>query len=268
MKIYTPKAVMAVAFLLSSSLSCVEAKLDESLKGCYKGSGSLKDMGPTKYQSTGACRDLCTQSQNAVFALHDTDRCSCGDKYPPESLKAASTDKTCVLVNCPGFDKDKCGGKNSFAVYLTGLVDDPATEGGADDGDATKTSSTPQPTSSEGGGHTIIITPSSKPAPSGPNKAGIAAGVVVGVVAIGAIIGGVIFFLKYRKRQKVVDEYRRNQTINNFVAGGKPSYSQSSADSRLDPSMTSQRRQSNGSIADDQDFSRRVLKVTNPDGNY
>ncbi|EGE01793.1 hypothetical protein TEQG_00838 [Trichophyton equinum CBS 127.97] len=267
MKLYTPKAVMAVAFLLSSSLSCVEAKLDESLKGCYKGSGSLKDMGPTKYQSTGACRELCTKSQSAVFALHDTDRCSCGDKYPPEDLKAAATDKTCVLVKCPGFDKDKCGGKNSFAVYLTGLVDDPATEGGADDGDATKTSAPPQATITEGG-HTIIITPSSKPAPSGPNKAGIAAGVVVGVVAIGAIIGGVIFFLKYRKRQKVVDEYRRNQTINNFVAGGKPSYSQSSADSRLDPSMTSQRRQSNGSIADDQDFSRRVLKVTNPDGNY
>ncbi|KAM5431482.1 Protein SLG1 [Microsporum ferrugineum] len=235
---------MAVAFLLSASISCVEANLDESLKGCYKGPGSLKDMGPTKYQSTGACRELCKKTQNAVFALHDTDSCSCGDKYPPEILKAASTDKTCILVSCPGFGDDRCGGKKSYAVYLTGLVDDPATEGGADD----------------------VVT--SKPSGSGPNRAGIAAGVVVGVVAIGAIIGGIFFFLKYRKRQRVVDEYRRNATINNFVGGGKPSYSQGSADSRLDPSMTSQRRQSNGSIADDQDFSRRVLKVTNPDGHY
>ncbi|KAM5475855.1 Protein SLG1 [Microsporum audouinii] len=256
---------MAVAFLLSASISCVEANLDESLKGCYKGPGSLKDMGPTKYQSTGACRELCKKTQNAVFALHDVDSCSCGDKYPPEVLKAASTDKTCILVSCPGFGDDRCGGKKSYAVYLTGLVDDPATEGGADDGDATKTSSPPQATITEGG-HTVVVT--SKPSGSGPNKAGIAAGVVVGVVAIGAIIGGIFFFLKYRKRQRVVDEYRRNATINNFVGGGKPSYSQGSADSRLDPSMTSQRRQSNGSIADDQDFSRRVLKVTNPDGHY
>ncbi|EFQ97445.1 hypothetical protein MGYG_00486 [Nannizzia gypsea CBS 118893] len=263
MKIYTSKAVTAVAFLLSAIPSCLAE--DPKIKGCYKDSGSLKDMGPTKYQSVGACRDLCVKSQSAVFALHDTNRCSCGDKYPPVDLKAAPSDKTCVLVKCPGFDQDQCGGKNSYAIYLTGLVDDPATEGSADDGDATKTSQPPQATITEGG-HTVIVTPT--PKPSGPNKAGIAAGVVVGVVAIGAIIGGAIFYLKYRKRQKVVDEYRRNATINNFVAGGKPSYSQSSADSRLDPSMTSQRRQSNGSIADDQDFSRRVLKVTNPDGNY
>lgn len=108
MKLYTPKAAVAVALLLNTSLSCVEAKLDESLKGCYKGPGSLKDMGPTKYQSTGACRELCKKSQSAVFALHDTNRCSCGDKYPPEDLKASPSDKTCILVGCPGFDKDEC----------------------------------------------------------------------------------------------------------------------------------------------------------------
>ncbi|KAF3490493.1 uncharacterized protein GIQ15_00010 [Arthroderma uncinatum] len=254
MKLYMSKAAMAMAVLLSATFSCVQvAALDESLQGCYKDPGMLKDAGSTKYQSTGYCRDLCKKSQSAVFALHDTDRCSCGDKYPPADKKAASTDKT-------------CGGKNSYAVYLTGLVDDPATEGSADDGDATSTHS-PQATITQG--QTIIVTPTGgKPGSSGPNKAGIAAGVVVGVVALGAIIGGIFFFLKYKKRQQVVDEYRRNATINNFVAGGKPSYSQTSADSRLDPSMTSQRRQSNGSIADDQDFSRRVLKVTNPDGHY
>lgn len=113
-------------------------------------------------------------------------------------------------------------------------------------------------------GQTIVVTAGSDEAKkeNGPNKAGIAAGVVVGVVALGAIIGGVFFYMKYKKRKEVVEEYRRNATINNFVAGGKP-YSASS-DSRLEPSLMSQRRQSNGSIADDQDFSRRILKVCFP----
>jgi cell wall integrity and stress response component len=83
------------------------------------------------------------------------------------------------------------------------------------------------------------------------------------VIAIAGLAGGAFFFLKYRKRKEVVEEYRRNATISSFVAGGKP-YSESSSDSRLDPNLMSQRRRSNGSIADDQDFSRRILKVRWP----
>jgi len=39
-----------------------------------------------------------------------------------------------------------------------------------------------------------------------------------------------------------------------------------SPDQRLDPVLLQQRRLSDGSIADNQDYSRRILKVTNPDG--
>jgi cell wall integrity and stress response component len=95
---------------------------------------------------------------------------------------------------------------------------------------------------------------------NGPNKAGIAAGVVVGVVAIAAIIGGVWFFLRRRRQQQAEDDYRRNAAnVNSFVNGGKTSAS-SMNDSRLDPSFVD-RRQSNGSIADNEDYSRRILKV-------
>src|SRR5436190_15646389 len=154
------------------------------------------------------------------------------------------------------------GGKKAFSVFLTGLVEDGdvSTYTGTITGTDSATPSGPSPSVITQAGQTVVVTAGSD-SKSGPNKAGIAAGVVVGVVAIGAIIGGVIFFLKYKKRKSVVDEYRRNAAISSFVAGGKAQPSGSMSDSRLDPSIMSHRRQSNGSIADDQDFSRRILKV-------
>jgi cell wall integrity and stress response component len=98
----------------------------------------------------------------------------------------------------------------------------------------------------------------------GPSKAGIAAGVVVGIVAISAIAGGVFLFIRFKRRREVEEEYRRNAAVSNFIAGGKPPTSSGGAssftDTRLDPVMA-QRRMSDGSIADNQDYSRRILKV-------
>ena len=94
---------------------------------------------------------------------------------------------------------------------------------------------------------------------SGGSKAGIAAGAVVGIIAIAAIIGGAWFYLRARKRRAVEEEYRRNATINSFIQ--KPGSTSSISDSRLEPSVMMQRRMSDGSIADNQDYSRRILKV-------
>jgi cell wall integrity and stress response component len=95
------------------------------------------------------------------------------------------------------------------------------------------------------------------------NTAGIAAGVVVGVVALSVIIGAAFFFLRRKRARKLEGEYRRNAEISAF-AQKKPNTP--SSDSRWDGDYMAQRRQSNGSIDDDQDFSRRILTVTNPDG--
>ncbi len=93
-----------------------------------------------------------------------------------------------------------------------------------------------------------------------PNTAGIAAGVVVGVVGLAAIVGGVWFFLRRRRQRQAEEDYRRNAAgVNDFINGGKTSAS-SMNDSRIDPSFMD-RRQSNGSIADNEDYSRRILKV-------
>jgi cell wall integrity and stress response component len=106
-------------------------------------------------------------------------------------------------------------------------------------------------------------TPTAKPkkTSSEPNKAAIAAGVVVGVVGLAAIIAGVVFFLKQKRRREIEEEYRRQAAVNSFVGAGKLHTSNSSMnDSRLDPEVML-RRQSDGSIADNEDYSRRILKV-------
>ncbi|KAL9020711.1 MAG: hypothetical protein Q9185_002027 [Variospora sp. 1 TL-2023] len=105
--------------------------------------------------------------------------------------------------------------------------------------------------------------PAETQAPSkGLNTGGIVAGVVVGIVAILAIAGGLFFFLRNRKRRAVEEEYQRNNVNNPFEIESKPPpSSHSMSDSRLEPSVMMQRRQSDGSIADNQDYSRRILKV-------
>ena len=117
------------------------------------------------------------------------------------------------------------------------------------------------------GGHTQIqttVTTATAEAKgkSGPNTAGIAAGVVVGVVALGAIAGGIFFFLRQRKRKAEEEEYQKSGAMGSY-SNLKPSTSSagSMSDSRLEPSVMMQRRQSDGSIADNQDYSRRILKV-------
>jgi hypothetical protein len=68
--------------------------------------------------------------------------------------------------------------------------------------------------------------------------------------------------LRRRRQKQAEEDYRRNAAnIDNFVSGGKLHTSASSMnDSRIDPSFMD-RRQSNGSIADNEDYSRRILKV-------
>jgi len=153
-----------------------------------------------------------------------------------------------------------CGGDNMWTVYNTGFSRNQVqnlpfaslSSGGA------KTTSAPTAPP------TIVITASSDANKSngGSNKVGIAVGVVVGVVAIVGIIGGVLFWLRYKRRRDAEEEYKRQAAVNAFVNGSKGHNSASSiSDSRLDPELLHARRESTGTIADNQDYSRRILKV-------
>ena len=152
------------------------------------------------------------------------------------------------------------GGNNAYAVYTTS--DDVKTDGASSTTDGSSSTTGTVETS---GGHTVVVTAASETdgtsdskKDSGPNTAAIAAGVVVGVVGFCALVGAGFFLWRFRKRKSIEDEYRRNADINNFA---KPKSAGSMSNSRFDGDFMAQRRQSNGSIDDDQDFSRRILQV-------
>ena len=96
---------------------------------------------------------------------------------------------------------------------------------------------------------------------TGPNKAVIAAGVVVGIVVVAALVGAVFFIMRHKKNKALEQERRRHEAMTALATGEKPPSTYSLADSRLEPSVMFQRRQSDGSIMDNQDYSRRILKV-------
>ena len=97
---------------------------------------------------------------------------------------------------------------------------------------------------------------------AGVSTAAIAAGSVAGVLGISSLVGGVFLFLRHRKRREAEEAYKNAVSVNSFIEDGKrPPYSSGSgSDSRLDP-VAAQRRMSDGSIADNEDYSRRILQV-------
>ena len=159
------------------------------------------------------------------------------------------------------------GSDDNFSVYLTALkpLEDIEIASAGGNSGSSSTDSGGSSTVTDGG-QTVVVTSPGEANPvesedDGPNTGAIAAGVVVGVAALAAIIGGGWFFMRRRNRKAMENEHHRTATIDHFVAGGKPNSSSSMSDSRLDPSMMAHRRQSDGSIADNQDFSRRILQV-------
>ena len=99
---------------------------------------------------------------------------------------------------------------------------------------------------------------------SGTNVAAIAAGVVIGFLGLAAIAAGVFFFMRHKRRREIEEEHRRNAAVSSFIGSQKPpttSAGSSFTDTRLDPVVMAGRRISDGSIADNQDYSRRILKV-------
>ncbi|CAI6338862.1 unnamed protein product [Periconia digitata] len=230
--------------------------------GCFNSSAPLDDHGPGTFQTDGNCQQICLGFKKLVLGLSDGDRCWCGDMYPAEDSKVPDTE---CDVGCRGSPKEvMCGGKRKWNIYNMNtrptepdyFVDDTPSSSSA------SSSAVAQKTSSAASTAAVTQTQSSAPPPENkPNTAGIAAGVVVGVVALAGIIGGVFFYLRHKKRRDVENEYRNRASVNNFVSGGKMHTSNSSmTDSRLDPEFMA-RRQSNGSIADNEDYSRRILKV-------
>lgn len=91
--------------------------------------------------------------------------------------------------------------------------------------------------------------------------AGIVAGVVVGVVVIASALGGGFLYMRRKRNKEIEEEHRRNAAVNAFIGKPPGSSGGSLSDSRMDPVMA-HRRMSDGSIADNQDYSRKILRVS------
>jgi cell wall integrity and stress response component len=108
------------------------------------------------------------------------------------------------------------------------------------------------------------VTQSAAPKKGG-GTVGIVVGVIVGLIVFGALAGAAFIFLRNRKH-KEAEEYKRHNDVDAFVGGGSKSSNDrpqmwASQDPRLDTDAAG-RRASNGSIADNQDYSRRILAVS------
>jgi cell wall integrity and stress response component len=252
MKFFSTFTALAVPALLW--LPLVSALPSMTAVGCFSDSGDLVDQGSYTFQTIGYCQQLCVNMTMPVMALTKGSNCLCGHTAPTTGQVANGTCNT----KCQGYGQQTCGGASSFWVVLTGEQ--------ADASSAPESSSSPSHTTSAApsvitvGGQTVLVTASptgsSSGGSSGPNKGAIAAGIIIGLLALAGIIGGVFFFLRRRKQAQAMEEQKTAQ-----IAGYYKS-PLSTPDSRLDPNIF--KRQSDGSIADNQDYSRRVLRVANP----
>lgn len=246
-------------------------------QGCFSADGNFTAVTEKLDLSSGSCYDACKAKKKNVMALHGG-QCMCGSYYPPK--KSLVSDKKCNYP-CPFYPQEACGSLGDpgyYSVFNTGLevsVENlPEPKEDDDDNNKSKSSSVPSSTSAEStAGATAPAATETQgddedqgdEKKSGPNTAGIAAGVVVGVAVIAGGIGGFFFWMRRRRNAEIEEDHRRNAAVNAFISGSKPPSSHGSismTDSRLDP-VLAHRRMSDGSIADNEDYSRRILRVTN-----
>jgi cell wall integrity and stress response component len=247
-------------------------------QGCFSADGNFTLVTEKINLASGSCGEVCTAKKKNVMALHGG-QCLCGSYYPPK--KSLVSDKKCNYP-CPYYDKEACGGLGDpgyWSVFNTGIdlsVENlPEPKEDDDDDKKSKSSSVASTTAAEStAGPTAPAATETQgegedqpeeEKKSGPNTAGIAAGVVVGVAVIAGGIGGFFFWMRRRRNAEIEEDHRRNAAVNAFISGSKPPSSHGSismTDSRLDP-VLAHRRMSDGSIADNEDYSRRILRVTN-----
>ena len=242
-------------------------------QGCFKSAGGNLTLHPVTAMSSGKCNDECTAKNFWVTALHLAN-CYCGWEYPPQDDLVENSD---CAYPCPDYPLEACGGLGDpgyWSVFNTGkqinvqYYEPPKTTSSTVP--ASKTSA-PSASSAAPAPETTSTSSSSGGGGGGDSKQGsstnvaaIAGGVVSGIVVVAAVIGFLFFYMRRKRNAELEEEHRRNAAVNAFISGSKPPTSSSGSismtDSRLDPVMA-HRRLSDGSIADNEDYSRRILRV-------
>lgn len=283
---WTLLSLLTLSAMAQIAQPAPEAKLEKRAsavyQGCYSSAANMESVGTYTYQSSGYCSEQCSNQNSGAMATTNGNDCWCGSEIPADSDKVE--DSKCDTP-CTGYGQDSCGGDGFFSVYLTDGTTVPKEGGGSSSSSkgGSSTEATPSLVTNISPGKTVVVTvaPSSDGTTSsssssgggggGSNTAGIAAGVVVGVVGLAAAVGGLLYWIRQKKRKEAEEEYRQRTAVSDFMRGAnerKPpstGYSHMS-DTRLDPEAGA-RKNSCGSLADNQDYSRRILRVANPDSS-
>lgn len=106
---------------------------------------------------------------------------------------------------------------------------------------------------------TIIATPTQTESSSGGGgvSGGAAAGIAIGILALIGIGAGAFFFIRRRRREDYQKQYEGSHFGSSPGSLSRPF----APDQRLEPGMV-QKRESVGSLADEQDYSRKILRVS------
>ncbi|QIX00369.1 hypothetical protein AMS68_005886 [Peltaster fructicola] len=256
----TTRRSTAKSVLLLTLAASVNAS-SPTLKGCYSSSTGLSYADTYTYQSSGHCVPLCTSKGAAVVGLTNGSDCWCGDELPPVTSQA---DNSKCSTTCSGYNTEQCGASGYFTVWLTGTNND-VTNAAAVGGDSSSTSSssssssssststpttttTPTVITSISPGNTVVVTVSasatnttSASSGSGTSVAGVAAGVVIGVLAVAAIVGGILFWLRRRRRQRAEEDYKHSAQVSDFMRGGSERNRQQLATARCRIHVSTQR---------------------------
>ncbi|KAG9245469.1 hypothetical protein BJ878DRAFT_533893 [Calycina marina] len=254
----------------SSSASPVNLKArqyrTQTLEGCYSSTGGAELNSTNLFNTDGYCQQMCYPLEKAVVLLSEGTKCWCGDLLPNNATLVS--DSKCN-VPCTGDEDTYCGGYGGYyTVWNDGyLLVEPdeaplstsSTSSSISSTSATSSKSAAQTTSVVTTAPAATSSTSSSGQDSSTNVAAVAAGTSVTLVALAAIGAGVFVFLRSKKRREIEEEHKKSAAQNS--AFQKPPLSAgSSFNSPLDPVVMA-RRQSDGSIADNQDYSRRILKV-------
>jgi len=233
-----------------------------TVQGCFTDPGDLKFNSTPKFNDEGSCvKKICMENGFEVAGTTGGNQCFCGHKYPPKS--AVTDDKKCN-IGCAGYDLNACGGVGTWTIYNTGLsvVVDTSGEDSIKGGSGGGSGTTTKPATETVTNPAVVVTQTPPPEKGGASAGAIAGGVVVGVLAVAGSIFGMFFYMRRKRNREIEEEHHRNAAVNSFVSGKTGSSGGSITDARLDPVMA-QRRMSDGSIADNQDYSRKILRVTN-----
>lgn len=239
-------------------------------QGCFSSKGNMTTAKlEASTVSSGSCNDYCKDNDYWVFGLSGQS-CLCGMAYPPKA--DLSKDENCNFA-CPAYPLEACGGigdPSYFSVYNLGeevnvpyYKEETKSTASSSASGPTSTAAEAAPSDTAAESSTPEEDDEDKDSGGGGSVAGIVAGSVVGVLAVAGLFGGLWFFMRRRRNTEIEEEHRRNAAVNAFISGSKPpgsSGSISMTDSRLDPVMA-HRRLSDGSIADNEDYSRKILRV-------